>query len=91
MSGIRLGCPQVTIYRPKQTVTLTYASLIVKRVCLAMRRVSISCTTGASDFDRLGRRNSRPLSQKPLKEERLVERALLCPAVNRLVSGKEAL
>src|SRR5256714_7337881 len=38
MSGIRLGCPQATIFRPKQTVTLTYAALIVKRVGLWTRR-----------------------------------------------------
>ena len=34
MFEIRLGCPQATIYRPKQTVTLTYAALIVKRIWL---------------------------------------------------------
>ena len=46
MSGIRLGCPQVTIYRPKQTVTLTYAALIVKRVeigCAARVLVHARC------------------------------------------------
>jgi hypothetical protein len=32
MSGIRFGCPQATIYRLKETVTLTHVMLIVKRL-----------------------------------------------------------
>jgi hypothetical protein len=37
MSRIRFGCPQAAIYRLKETVTLTQASLIVKRGVLAFR------------------------------------------------------
>src|SRR2546423_6023439 len=44
--GFVWGCPQVTIYRPKQTVTLTYAALIVKHVeigCAARVLVHARC------------------------------------------------
>jgi hypothetical protein len=73
--------PQATIYRLKETVTLTQAGLIVKR-CPSARRFRPYRSAATK----------QPLSlSKAFEREAARQTRSLYLAVNRLVSGKEAL
>ena len=83
-SGVYFS-PQANISRLKQTVILTYATRVVKRVSLGCATcISVARTDAFSSAD-LADETAAPSQQKPLKEKRLAERALVCLDVNRLV------
>jgi hypothetical protein len=88
MFEIRFGCPQAAIYRLKQTLTLTQATPFVKRV--GPEYSTRFQPRGVFPFKRQATKQPLPLT-KAFEREAARQTRSLCLAVNRLVSGKEAL